>query len=197
MMNRPAQKKSASCSQFTRQDAEIRLSAWPIDRGAFFVTSRDACRLSYAAMVLALTVACTPAAEEATPASEPAADLTAPADTATGPAAPNTTETLAAAPPEQTIAPGASASPATPAATPEELASGRGAYARTCALCHGAKGEGTPAAAAIATRDVAVIASKIAKGPINPGDRMPAMAAMMSGDEVDDVAKFVAAGFPQ
>lgn len=162
------------------------------------MTSRDAYRLSYAAMVLALTVACTPAAEET--ASAPPADATPviapPADTPSGPAAPNTADTLASAPPEQNVAPApAAAAPA--AATPEELASGRSAYARTCAMCHGAKGEGTPAAAAIATRDVAAIANKITKGPINPGDRMPAMAAMMSGDEVDDVAKFVAAGFPQ
>jgi mono/diheme cytochrome c family protein len=142
------------------------------------VTSRDVCRLSYAAMVLALTVACTPAADEtasAPPAAEP------PAITAT-------TEQITAPPP-------AAASTA-PAATPEELASGRSAYARTCSMCHGAKGEGTPAAAAIASRDVAVIADKITRGAINPGDRMPPMAAMMSGDELDDVAKFVAAGLP-
>jgi mono/diheme cytochrome c family protein len=165
-------------------------------RGALLVTSREAYRLAYAAMVLALAVACTPAAEESKPAADAPA-ITPPADTTTGPAAPNTTETLSTAPPEQTVAPGASTSPAAAAATPEELASGRAAYARTCALCHGAKGEGTPAAAAIASRDDAVIANKITKGPINPGDRMPAMAAMMSGDELDDVAKFVAAGFPQ
>lgn len=161
------------------------------------MTSRDAFRLAYAAMVLGLTVACTPAAEE--PAAAPAAEapVVPPADTATGPAAPNTTDTLASAPPGQTVAPPAVAASTAPAATPEELASGRAAFARTCAMCHGAKGEGTPAAAAIATRDVAVIANKIIKGPINPGDRMPTMAAMMSGDEVDDVAKFVAAGLPQ
>ena len=158
------------------------------------MTSRDACRLTYAAMVLALTVACTPGIEETPPASDTSA-ITPPADAATGPAAPNTSETLASAPPEQAIAPPAAAS-AAPAASPEELASGRAAYARTCAMCHGARGEGTPAAAAIAARDVAVIASKITKGAINPGDRMPPMAGMMSGDELDDVAKFVAAGFP-
>ena len=164
-------------------------------RGALFVTSREAYRRAYAAMVLALAVACTPAAEEPDPATDAPA-IAPPADTATGPAAPNTSDTLASAPPEPTVAPPAAASTA-PAATPEELASGRAAFARTCAMCHGAKGEGTPAAAAIATRDVAAIANKVTKGPINPGDRMPAMAAMMSGDEVDDVAKFVAAGLPQ
>lgn len=157
------------------------------------MTSRDACRLSYAAMVLALTVACTPAAEETAPAAEPAADITAPADTATGPAAPNTTDTLAATPSDQT----GSAPAAGTGATPEELASGRAAYSRTCAMCHGAKGEGTPAAAAIASRDVVVIVNKVTTGPINPGDRMPSMAAMMAPGEVEAVAKFVAAGFPQ
>jgi mono/diheme cytochrome c family protein len=160
-----------------------------------FVTSREAYRLAYAGMVLALAVACTPAAEE--PAQAPAAEapaITPPADTATGPAAPNTADTLAAAPPDQAAAPPAAA-PA--AVTPEELASGRAAYARTCAMCHGAKGEGTPAAAAIVSRDAAVIADKVAKGAINPGDRMPSMAAMMAPGEVEAVAKFVAAGFPQ
>ena len=161
------------------------------------MTSRDACRLAYAAMVFALAVACTPAANETTPAAETPA-IAPPADTATSPAAPNTTDTLATTPPEPTTAPPPAAASTTPAAaTPEELASGRAAYSRTCAMCHGAKGEGTPAAAAITSREVAVIANKITKGAINPGDRMPAMAAMMSGDEVDDVAKFVAAGFPQ
>jgi mono/diheme cytochrome c family protein len=158
------------------------------------VTSREAYRLAYAAMVLILAVACTPAAEEPAPAVE--APITQPADTATGPAAPNSADTLASAPPEATGVPPAGASTAPAAATPEELASGRAAFARTCAMCHGAKGEGTPAAAAIATRDVAAIVNKVTKGPINPGDRMPAMAGMMSGDEVDDVAKFVAAGLP-
>jgi mono/diheme cytochrome c family protein len=160
------------------------------------LTSRDVCRLSYAAMVLALTVACTPASDDAAPPAAEAPAITPPADTATGPAASNTEDTLSSAPPEQTIAAAPAASTA-PAASPEELGSGRAAYSRTCAMCHGPKGEGTPAAAAIASRDVAVIADKVTKGPINPGDRMPALAAMMSGDEVDDVAKFVAAGFPQ
>jgi mono/diheme cytochrome c family protein len=64
-------------------------------------------------------------------------------------------------------------------------------------MCHGAKGEGTPAAAAIASRDVVVIVNKVTTGPINPGDRMPSMAAMMAPGEVEAVAKFVAAGFPQ
>jgi len=158
------------------------------------LTSRDACRLSYAAMVLALTVACTPAAEETAPAAAPAADLTAPADTATGPAAPNSADTLATAPSDPA---GAAPAAASAAATPEELASGRAAYSRTCAMCHGAKGEGTPAAAAIASRDTAVIANKVTKGGINPGDRMPPMAPMMAPGEVEAVAKFVAAGFPQ
>jgi mono/diheme cytochrome c family protein len=177
-----------------------------------FVTSREAYRLAYAAMVLALAVACTPAVEEPAPAAEAPA-ITPPADTATGPAAPNTTDTLATpapetAPPDQAAAsPAATATPAPSAAappaaapvalTPEELATGRAAYARTCAMCHGAKGEGTPAAAAIVSRDLAVIANKIVKGPINPGDRMPAMSAMLSAAEIEAVAKFVAAGFPQ
>jgi mono/diheme cytochrome c family protein len=160
------------------------------------VTSREAYRIAYAAMVFALVVACTPAAEESAPVAEAPA-ITAPADTATGPAAPNTADTLATAPPEQTTAPPAASAATAPAATPEELVTGRAAYSRTCAMCHGARGEGTPAAAAIASRDAAVIADKITKGAINPGDRMPPMAAMMAPGELDAVAKFVAAGLPQ
>jgi mono/diheme cytochrome c family protein len=64
-------------------------------------------------------------------------------------------------------------------------------------MCHGPKGEGTPAGSAIASRDAAAIANKITKGVINPGERMPAMGGMLSAEEIDDVSKFVAAGLPQ
>ena len=77
-----------------------------------------------------------------------------------------------------------------------DLAAGRSAYAATCAMCHGAKGEGSPAGSAITAKDVAAITTKITKGQVNPGDKMPPMGGMMSAEEVTNVAKWVAAGFP-
>ena len=169
------------------------------------MTNRLAYRIVYSAMVFALAAACTPGGETdgasapAGPEQPPiaAAPATEPATSAD----PNTTDTLATATPADPAAattadaPGAAA-PAAQAATPAELANGAGAYARTCAMCHGSKGEGSPAGSAIATKDVGVIAAKITNGQVNPGDKMPPMGSMMSADDIDDVAKWVAAGFP-
>jgi mono/diheme cytochrome c family protein len=175
-------------------------------------------RIAAAALLSSVSLACTPPAptDGATvaPAAAPAADIAAPAPES-GPAAPNTTDTLSTAPAAATASPAAApqvTAPATPAtppapataapaasadATPAEIANGRSAYTRTCAMCHGPKGEGTPAGSPIATRDPAAIANKVTKGVINPGERMPAMGAMLSADEIDDVSKFIAAGLPQ
>jgi mono/diheme cytochrome c family protein len=159
------------------------------------VTSRLAYRVSYAVMVLGLAAACTPAAD--TGASAPATEMAAPASIATpdgpvlsGPAAPNTTDTLSNTPPDQPVPATASAAPAP---SPEEIISGRSAYSRACAMCHGPAGQGTPAGVALTQKDTALITEKIVKG----GEKMPPMAAVLAGDEVDDVAKFVAAGLPQ
>ena len=165
------------------------------------MTNRLAYRIAYSAMVLALAVACTPAAETdgaSAPATTEQPPIAPPTTEPATSADPNTADTLSTTTPADPAAPTApaAAAPAAPTATPEELASGSGAYARTCAMCHGAKGEGSPAGAAIASRDVAVITNKITKGQVNPGDKMPPMGGMMSSEDVANVAKFVAAGFP-
>lgn len=163
------------------------------------MTDRLAYRIAYSAMVLALAVACTPAAETdgaSAPATTEQPPIAPPTTEPATSADPNTADTLSTTTLADPTAPATPTAPAVPAATPEELASGAGAYARTCAMCHGAKGEGSPAGAAIASRDVAAITSKITKGQVNPGDKMPPMGGMMSPEDVANVAKFVAAGFP-
>lgn len=151
-------------------------------------------RLVSAALIAALA-ACTPKAETdgaAAPAAPPAADIAAPAPAA-GPAAPNTTGTLSTTPPSDIVAPSAAPAPASAAATPAEITNGREVYARTCAMCHGATNQGTQIGGAITLKDQAAIAEKVAKG----GEKMLAMASMLSADDIDDVSKFVAAGLPQ
>lgn len=153
----------------------------------------------------ALATACTPAAE--TPAAEvpPAAEIAEPTSPS-GPAAENTTDSLASTPADASApgaapaAPPATATPAAPAAGPTaaELANGRSTYAQTCAMCHGPAGAGTPMGVALtAGLDYAAIKEKVVKGKINPTDAMPPMGAMLSEDQLDDLAKFVEAGLPQ
>ena len=154
----------------------------------------------------ALATACTPAAE--TPAAEvpPAAEIAEPTSPS-GPAAENTTDSLASTPADAT-APGAAPAPAAPpAATPAapaagptaaELANGRSTYVQTCAMCHGPGGAGTPMGVALtAGLDYAAIREKVTKGKVAPTDTMPPMGAMLSEDQLDDLAKFVEAGLPQ
>jgi len=148
-------------------------------------------RIVSAALIAALA-ACTPKTETdgaAAPAAPPAADIAAPAPDA-GPAAPNTSGTLSTTPPADAVAP---ATASTAAATPAEITNGRGVYARTCAICHGATNQGTQIGGAITLKDTAAIADKVAKG----GEKMLPMASMLSADDIDDVSKFVAAGLPQ
>lgn len=150
--------------------------------------------------------ACNPAPEAPAPVVPPAADLAAPTPES-GPAAPNTADTLSSTPPatDAAPAPAPATTPAAPAAkvsaeaaatTKEELASGSAVYARSCAMCHGPTGGGTAMGAAIATRDLALIQDKIARGMLKDGDKMPPMGTMISADDADDVAKFIAAGLP-
>ena len=162
--------------------------------------------LMTAAAAVALA-ACNPAAETPAPEVAAPADIAAPAPEA-GPAAENTADTLTSVPPADGATPApaattpAAAPPAAPAATTgptkEELANGAAVYARTCAMCHGPTGAGTQMGVGLtAGLDYAVIKEKVTKGPINPGDKMPPLAAAMSADDLDDVAKFVEAGLPQ
>ena len=151
--------------------------------------------------------ACTPAAETPAPEVAPPADIAA-VTPESGPAAENTTDTLASAPPADaattpaaTATTPAAAPPATPAAaagpTNEELANGAAVYARTCAMCHGPTGAGTQMGVGLtAGHEYAVIKEKVTKGTVNAGDKMPPLAAAMSADDLNDVAKFIEAGLP-
>lgn len=151
--------------------------------------------------------ACTPAAETPAPEVAPPADIAA-VTPESGPAAENTTDTLASAPPADaattpaaTATTPAAAPPATPAAaagsTKEELANGAAVYARTCAMCHGPTGAGTQMGVGLtAGHEYAVIKEKVTKGTVNAGDKMPPLAAAMSADDLNDVAKFIEAGLP-
>ena len=151
--------------------------------------------------------ACNPAAETPAPEVAPPADIAA-VTPESGPAAENTTDTLASAPPADaattpaaTATTPAAAPPATPAAaagpTKEELANGAAVYARTCAMCHGPTGAGTQMGVGLtAGHEYAVIKEKVTKGTVNAGDKMPPLAAAMSADDLNDVAKFIEAGLP-
>lgn len=159
-----------------------------------------------AAAFIALA-ACNPAAETPAPEVAPPADIAA-VTPESGPAAENTTDTLASAPPADaattpaaTATTPAAAPPATPAAaagpTKEELANGAAVYARTCAMCHGPTGAGTQMGVGLtAGHEYAVIKEKVTKGTVNAGDKMPPLAAAMSADDLNDVAKFIEAGLP-
>lgn len=190
------------------------------------MSDRLACRLAYAAMVLALAAACTPDETEIASAPAPVQpDIVAAAPDA-GPAARNLPDTLTsltdaepAAPPAPEAAPPASQSaaeaaaesetkaPSGPAESPAEpapaapaaapdLALGAAAWARTCTMCHGPTGKGTQMAKGVVTKSVEVVKNKVVKGAINPGDKMPPMSAGLSADELEAIAHFVAAGFP-
>ncbi len=152
----------------------------------------------------ALAAACTPAANEPAPAAPEAAPI-AEAAPPSGPAADNTTESLATAPTAEPAAapavPAAAAAPdnikITDSPTLEQIATGRATYTATCAMCHGPAGQGTQMGVALTNGlEVAVIKEKVNKGMMNPGDKMPPMGAALSADQLDAVAKFVAAGLP-
>lgn len=150
---------------------------------------------------LALFAACTPAAEEPAPATPPPAPIAEEPAGPSGPAAENTPESLSTAPAD--TAPPAAA-PAIPAASTgpstEELANGRAIYAGvgSCAICHGPTGQGTQMGIALtAGLDYEAVKEKIVKGMVSPGEKMPPMGAALSADQLDDLAKFVAAGLPQ
>ena len=151
--------------------------------------------------LFALVAACTPAAEEPAPATPEAAPI-AEAAPPSGPAAENTSDSLASAPTaEPAVAPAAAtAAPSmkiTDSPTLEQIASGRATYTATCAMCHGPAGQGTQMGVALTNGlEIAVIKEKVTKGMVNPGDKMPPMGAALSADQLDALAKFVAAGLP-
>ena len=150
---------------------------------------------------LALFAACTPAAEKPAPATPPPAPIAEEPAGPSGPAAENTPESLSTAPADPA---GPAAAPAIPAASTgpstEELANGRAIYAGvgSCAICHGPTGQGTQMGIALtAGLDYEAVKEKIVKGMVSPGEKMPPMGAALSADQLDDLAKFVAAGLPQ
>jgi 2-oxoglutarate dehydrogenase E2 component (dihydrolipoamide succinyltransferase) len=161
--------------------------------------------LTTAALITLAACNPAPAADAPAAAPPPAAEIAAPAPQS-GPAAENTTETLSTTPmadPAAAPAPPAPALAATPPAaaasvSKEELANGAGVYARLCAMCHGPTGAGTQMGVALtAGFDAAAVQEKVTKGVIKSDDKMPALGAALSADELDDVAIYVEAGLPQ
>ncbi len=90
--------------------------------------------------------------------------------------------------------PGALSAPLPPVtATPEELAVGRTAFASGCALCHGPTGAGIPGGSAppiAGRRDTTEIIRVINQG----AGEMPSLAAALTPDQINAVAKFIGAG---
>jgi mono/diheme cytochrome c family protein len=65
-------------------------------------------------------------------------------------------------------------------------------------MCHGPTGQGTQMGIALtAGLDYEAVKEKIVKGMVSPGEKMPPMGGALSADQLDDLAKFVAAGLPQ
>ena len=86
------------------------------------------------------------------------------------------------------------AAPARPAerveATPAQLATGEAIYARSCAMCHGAQGQGISGGSAPPLRNTQALAD--VRNIITRGaPEMPAQGAILSADEIDAVARFV------
>lgn len=159
------------------------------------------------AAISATAIACTPVANTDVAASPnadavasvpPSPDLAAPAPD-TGPAAANTTGSLSSTPASAPSQPPAvTPAPAPQATNKADLEIGSAVYARTCAMCHGPDGKGVPnMGAELKEKDVAKIKEKITKGTVHPGDKMPPMGAAVSAEELDAVAKYVAAGLPK
>lgn len=76
-------------------------------------------------------------------------------------------------------------------ATAEQLKAGQELFAQFCVACHGATGEGLPQAGAPALRGLGSFAD-IVSIVSNGSAEMPAMAAMMTADQLDAVSRYVA-----
>jgi mono/diheme cytochrome c family protein len=81
-----------------------------------------------------------------------------------------------------------------PSFTSDEISHGRSVYDRACVMCHGAQGAGIPNGPPPLARqkNVAAVKEIIAAGKAD----MPPMANLLTGEEIDAVAKFTVAGFP-
>jgi quinoprotein glucose dehydrogenase len=74
--------------------------------------------------------------------------------------------------------------------TAAQLARGRSVYERSCAACHGLTGAGVGNAPKLGKlTDITAIATKIRTG----GVEMPPMTTLLADEEIDAVARFVAA----
>ncbi len=80
-------------------------------------------------------------------------------------------------------------------ATPEEIALGRDAFGRTCALCHGPTGAGIPGGTAPPLTDQAIVA-RISRVVSQGQGEMSSLAAILKPEEISAVSKFVALGLP-
>lgn len=76
-------------------------------------------------------------------------------------------------------------------ATPEQLKAGQTLFAQYCVACHGASGEGLPQSGAPPLRNLGSFAD-IVSIVSNGSAEMPAMAAMMTADQLDAVSRYVA-----
>jgi quinoprotein glucose dehydrogenase len=86
----------------------------------------------------------------------------------------------------------AGASPAMTAGRRSSLRGGREIYARSCAACHGAQGEGVSGSTSSLTgvTDFDYIRRVVTRGSI----KMPAMQTLLTKEEIDRVSRFVAGG---
>ncbi|MBI2830559.1 MAG: cytochrome c [Chloroflexi bacterium] len=92
---------------------------------------------------------------------------------------------LASCAPKPTATPSPSP-PATPATT---LSEGEQLYAQKCASCHGAKGEGTAIAPAVAGHSMTALMAQVR----NPMGKMPAFPmAQLSDHDLENIAGFIA-----
>ncbi len=79
-------------------------------------------------------------------------------------------------------------------ASAEDIASGRAAFTRTCAGCHGPTGAGIAGVGPtlVGVTDAENITKQIREG----GGRMPPMGALLSSEEVANIVHFVTGGMP-
>jgi mono/diheme cytochrome c family protein len=160
---------------------------------------RTGYRLAYLALVAGLLWACAPRAAEAPNTDSAALALPDPnkpiAAASNETSAPSDTVAPASAPTAPAPGPQTPAAPSSrAAATPDEITHGRTVYNRACVMCHGANGAGIPGGPPrlAGLKDVAAMKRAIAAG----GANMPPMSGLLTADEIDDAAKFTAAGFP-
>ncbi len=78
-------------------------------------------------------------------------------------------------------------------ASPEDLRAGREIYSRSCAACHGAKGEGVSGSTSplFGLTDLDTIRRVVSRGSV----KMPPMQTLLNRQQIEQVSKFVAVEF--